>query len=244
MAKSHLESQQYGTPRLHGWARQTVAGMVLVASLSSLALILHNQYGSRVAGVLSGLSETMATGRQSDGLVVSGTENPAAQARHRALAEFLARRYKVSQDMMIGFVDAADAAARQAGLDPLLILAVMAVESRMNPIAESVAGAKGLMQIIPQYHPEKWLAWGGEKAAFDPEANIDVGAKILKEYLIRTRDMAEALQMYAGASDDPDNIYATKVFGEQQRLRQVVKQFNDRTVQVGSRPPIRVGASS
>ena len=37
----------------------------------------------------------------------------------------------------------AHAAGHQIGIDPLLIIAVMAVESRFNPIAESVAGAKG-----------------------------------------------------------------------------------------------------
>ena len=49
-------------------------------------------------------------------------------------------------------VGAAYRAAREVGLDPLLVLAVISVESRFNPIAESVMGAKGLMQIIPKYH--------------------------------------------------------------------------------------------
>src|SRR5204863_439614 len=73
-------------------------------------------------------------------------------------------------------VAAAFRAAREVGLDPLLVLAVISVESRFNPIAESVMGAKGLMQIIPRYHPVKLAAVGGEAAVWDPESNIVVGA--------------------------------------------------------------------
>ena len=89
-----------------------------------------------------------------------------------------------------------------------------------------------------------WGPWGGEQAAFDPEANIAVGARVLKEYLVRTRDVTEALQMYAGASDDPDNIYATKVFGEAQRLKQVLRQLRQNTARTGGRIALHGGTES
>jgi len=54
---------------------------------------------------------------------------------------------------------------QQVGLDPLLILAVMAIESRFNPIAESVMGAKGLMQVIPKLHRDKLEAFLGRYCA-------------------------------------------------------------------------------
>jgi soluble lytic murein transglycosylase-like protein len=41
------------------------------------------------------------------------------------------------------------------GLDPLFVLAVMKVESSLNPSAVSPVGARGLMQIMPQ--TEKWI---------------------------------------------------------------------------------------
>ena len=37
-------------------------------------------------------------------------------------------------------------------------------------------GAKGLMQVIPRFHIEKFGPFGGEKVVFEPEANIMVGA--------------------------------------------------------------------
>jgi soluble lytic murein transglycosylase-like protein len=149
-------------------------------------------------------------------------------ARLAALAEFLARRYKVSQAVTLDLVGIAHAAGQQMGLDPLLIIAVMAVESSFNPIAESVAGAKGLMQVIPRYHGEKLREFGGEKAVFDPETNILVGAQILKEYLARTGNMTQALQMYAGALRDRNVVYTGRVLTEKQRLQQVLRNSPQR----------------
>jgi len=116
-------------------------------------------------------------------------------------------------------------------LDPLLILAVMAVESSFNPIAESVMGAKGLMQVIPQYHQDKLRSpQGGELNVLDPETNILVGAKVLREYASRTgNDLAAALGLYAGAGPAPDNPYASKVLTERQRLEQFLRRVKPRT---------------
>lgn len=146
----------------------------------------------------------------------------AEENRYQALAEFLARKYKVSERVVFNIVSMAHHAGRQIGLDPLLIIAVMAVESRFNPIAESIAGAKGLMQVIPRYHADKLNRFGGEASVFDPQTNILVGSKILKEYMVRTGSVNAALQMYAGALNDAEDLYTNKVMNEKQRLQQVV----------------------
>ena len=145
-------------------------------------------------------------------------------SRYRALSAFLAKRYKVSQSVTHDLVTIAYAAGHQIGVDPLLIIAVMAVESRFNPIAESVAGAKGLMQIIPRYHTDKFLERGGVKAVFDPETNIHVGSQIIKEYISRTGDLTSALQLYAGAASDDQVGYFGKVMTEKERLLQVLRR--------------------
>ena len=61
-------------------------------------------------------------------------------------------------------VDAAHRAARDVGLDPYLVLAVIATESGFNPIAESIMGVKGLTQIIPKYQ-ERLLSEPGDGRA-------------------------------------------------------------------------------
>lgn len=142
----------------------------------------------------------------------------------RAVAEFISRRYRVADSASAEFVSTAYRVGREVAVDPLLILAVMAVESRYNPVAESSMGAKGLMQIIPRYHPEKLLEHGGEDALLDPEVNIQVGAQILHEYLRRLGDTEAALQKYAGALDEPTSQYAVKVLAEKARLQKILQR--------------------
>lgn len=136
----------------------------------------------------------------------------------QAVAEYISKRYRVAEDAIANFVAIAYRAGEEHRVDPLLILAVMAIESRYNPVAESVVGARGLMQVIPKYHPEKLELHGGEEVLLQPEANILIGAQILREYQRRFGDTETALQVYAGAFDEPTSRYANKVFAEKALL--------------------------
>ena len=140
------------------------------------------------------------------------------------MTAFIARRYRVADEAVAGFVAAAYRAGRKFAVDPLLVLAVMAVESRYNPVAESGVGAKGLMQVLPRFHLEKLAAHGGEEALLDPDVNIEVGTQILREYLRRFGETVTALQMYAGAMNEPKAEYANKVLTERSRLQQMLRR--------------------
>jgi len=149
------------------------------------------------------------------------------EREQRAVTEYIAKRYRVADTAVAAYVSTAYRAGAQYNLDPLLILAVMAVESRYNPVAESVVGAKGLMQVMPKFHLDKLLDHGGEPALLEPEVNILVGAQILREYQRRLGDTEAALQMYAGAYDEPTAQYSAKVLAERARLeslRQALRQ--------------------
>jgi soluble lytic murein transglycosylase-like protein len=146
------------------------------------------------------------------------------------LARYLSRRFLIAGEATDRMVDAAYRAARDSGLDPLLLLAVIAVESRFNPIAESVMGAKGLMQIIPKFHEAKVAALGGEAALWDPERNIELGASILQEYVYRTGTLEAGLQFYNGAFSDASAQYARRVLAERDRLLDVVHNGGGLTV--------------
>jgi soluble lytic murein transglycosylase-like protein len=224
--------------------RGAVSVLVLMASLAALLLIVHDQYGADFLGDshARALSMGAASGAaEPDDAVRAGMP---VNGNYLALAEFLAKRYRVSQDVTLDLVSTAHAAGHQIGLDPLLIIAVIAVESRFNPIAESVAGAKGLMQIIPRYHADKFQEFGGEKAVFDPETNILVGAQILKEYLRRTGNLSMALQMYNGALNDDQDSYTNKVMNEKQRLQQILSRFAGRAVRTKSASVNKASLSS
>lgn len=228
------------------WARELVSVLALIASLTALVLIVRGQYGDSFKEEL--LAKFLPVGLFVPSTAEAAVEpdvDPAHRAsvnpnegRYRALAEFLAKRYRVSQEVTFDLVTFAHAAGHQLGLDPLLIIAVIAVESRFNPIAESVSGAKGLMQVIPKYHTEKLKEHGGEHLVFDPETNILVGSQILKEYLGRTGSLNTALQMYAGALNDGQDGYTTKVMSEKQRLQQVLNQSKRKTVRVAQMSPL------
>ena len=62
---------------------------------------------------------------------------------------YIAKRYQVSAVALEPLLASAQQTGRNIGVDPLLLVAVMAIESRFNPFAESPMGAQGLMQIIP-----------------------------------------------------------------------------------------------
>jgi soluble lytic murein transglycosylase-like protein len=155
---------------------------------------------------------------------------PAADPAQAVLVKHLSRRFLIAREPTERMVAAAFRAGPQAGLDPLLVLAVIAIESRFNPIAESGMGARGLMQIIPRFHQAKLVAYGGEAVLFDPEANILMGVQILKEYVHRTGTLEAGLQFYNGAFSDGSARYAAKVMAERDRLLWVLRHRDATTM--------------
>jgi soluble lytic murein transglycosylase-like protein len=145
-------------------------------------------------------------------------------AEQKTLAAHLARRFQVAGEGTGLAVFVSYRAAREVGLDPLLVLAMISVESSFNPAAESSMGAKGLMQIIPRFHLAKLEPHGGAEAVLDPESNILVGARILQEYVYRTGSLEAGLQQYNGAARDESAQYAQKVMAERSRLERVLRR--------------------
>jgi len=214
-----------GSPGGAQWPRKVVSTLALIASLAALTLVLESQYGQWLFG--GSLKTDAALPDEADGTAASAKPaailTPVEESRHRAVSEYVAKRYRVSREVALDLVGQAHRVGKELQLDPLLIIAVIAVESSFNPIAESVAGAKGLMQIIPKYHTEKFQAFGGAETVFDPATNIRVGAQILKEYIRYTGNVGIALQMYAGALGDNEDQYTNKVLGMKQRLQYVAQ---------------------
>ncbi|MEX2125828.1 MAG: transglycosylase SLT domain-containing protein [Woeseia sp.] len=192
--------------RLFCVARGTLA-LVGLAVVLAVSLPLPREALMRQAGAMSSAVPILAVAAES-----------AQEREQRAVAELIARRYRVADAASTAFVSSAYRVGREFALDPLLILAVMAIESRYNPVAESSMGAQGLMQVIPRFHQDKLLEHGGEYALLDPEVNIQVGAQILREYMRRSGATETALQMYNGALDEPTARYAGKVMAEKALL--------------------------
>jgi soluble lytic murein transglycosylase-like protein len=135
----------------------------------------------------------------------------------------------VSNEALQPIFATAQAAGHELRLDPLLIIAVIGVESGFNPFSQSVIGAQGLMQVVPRFHKDK-LPEAAEPASFlDPVTNVLVGAKVLKESINRYGGLEDGLQQFGGASNDPERRYSSKVLAEKQRLEQAVLRLRATT---------------
>jgi soluble lytic murein transglycosylase-like protein len=202
-------------------AHKTVYAVALTALAGALFIAgtetaLAPDRESAVFGCVPGIDEAR-------GAAVGPALTEVSDPAQRALADYLSRRFAIAGEATGQMVGAAYRAANEVGLDPLLVLAVISVESRFNPIAESAMGAKGLMQIIPRYHLARFDALGGEAAVLDLESNILVGARILQEYVYRTGTLEAGLQFYNGAMADGSALYAQKVFVERERIEAALK---------------------
>ena len=176
----------------------------------------HEAREQSAGNLLVGVAEADAVLRAT---AVSLQELPRQQA---TLTTWIARRYKVAPEPVAALVQEAFAIGRRAGLDPTLILAIIAVESSFNPFAQSAVGAQGLMQVMTRVHDDKYEAFGGNHAAFDPISNLRVGVQVLRDCIARAGNVQEGLRRYVGSAlQEGDGGYAVRVLAEQAHMRGV-----------------------
>ena len=199
-----------------------VAGLVFVTGLVAV------QMGH--AGLVDGLKslvlaeEPQSIDELEDVPAVSGFDSATLSPKMRAALDFVSRKYRVSDEALVPIFAAAQATGRELHLDPLLIVAVIGVESGFNPFSQSTFGAQGLMQVVPRFHLDKLPDESDQAAFLDPVVNVQVGARVLKESIRRNGGLENGLQQFAGALNDPARRYATKVLAEKQRLEQAPRQ--------------------
>lgn len=74
--------------------------------------------------------------------------------------------------------------AKAVQVDPLLVLAMIEVESGFDPLAASSAGARGLMQLLPATMQREAAALGlGGADPSDPIVNVRAGVRYLRRCL-------------------------------------------------------------
>lgn len=170
-----------------------LSGLLLVSGLSSAVHAGSNHGNNKVTA----LDEVVHHGRSK---------------RSRKLVAYIQDRFHVSAAKAAAIVAEADRQAVRYGLDTEIILAVIAVESTFKEKAVSRVGARGLMQIMPKYHPEKIRRIGGIHALFEPRKNIATGSQILGDYLqLSNGNIRHALLRYNGSLKNPKSRYADKV---------------------------------
>jgi soluble lytic murein transglycosylase len=96
-------------------------------------------------------------------------------------------------------------AAKTSALDPVLVAALIRQESGFNPRAVSVAGARGLMQVLPSVGEEVSRAltypFWYPALLFDPDANLQLGTAHLATFIKQHGAVPRVLAAYnAGGS--------------------------------------------
>jgi soluble lytic murein transglycosylase-like protein len=137
----------------------------------------------------------------------------------RAVADFFEKKYKLDRAKIEEYVSNTVLIAKEVNIDPVLLLAVISVESNFNPNTKSHAGAEGLMQVMTNVHKDKYAHFGGTSDATKPEVNIRVGAYILKYLIATAGSLRNGLKFYVGAANaEDDGGYADKVMAERNRI--------------------------
>ena len=166
---------------------------------------------------------TLLAAAEPDAISRATATDPRELSRQQAaVAHWLARRYSVAPEPISRLVQEAWAVGNRAKVEPTLILAIMAIESRFNPFAQSSVGAQGLMQVMTRVHDDKYEAFGGTLAAFDPVTNLRVGVQVLKECIQRAGSLEDGLRFYVGGANlAEDTGYTARVLAEHDLLRAV-----------------------
>ena len=203
-----------------GFANQLIENMPFSQKKASPQKIHISQLENWVETTPESSAAAEQSATEEEGVKLS----PASQRQKRWVTAWISKRYRVANEATDMLVSAAYSTANEIKLDPLLILAVMAVESRFNPFAESPMGAQGLMQVMSKVHEEKFQDLGGIEAALDPVANIKVGSMILKEYVTRGGSVEQGLKSYVGAGAmESDSGYGARVLSEYRKLKDVAR---------------------
>lgn len=99
-----------------------------------------------------------------------------------------------------GMLETVSRSATRFGLEPLAVVAVIAVESGFDPAAVSPMGAMGLMQLRPEtgreLASELGIPWISDEMLFDPELNVLLGSCYLRRLLDRFGDLDAALAAF------------------------------------------------
>lgn len=142
-----------------------------------------------VAIPLAGASAGGAIYRYIDGRgVVHFSDQPIGD--HSTLVPALPTRLRIVPNHS-GYDSLILRAARAQQVAPALVKAVIAAESKFDPLAVSRTGAQGLMQLMPETAQEL-----GVNDALQAEQNVRGGTKYLKALLDRYQDVSHALAAY------------------------------------------------
>ena len=193
-------------------------------ALLGLALVALTLTFTTRPGLQSSASEWLMgwlTSRQEENLSEAVQQLLPEQAK---VTHWLGRKYKVASQPLGTLVSEAWQLGQLSQVPPTLILAVMAAESGFNPFARGSQGAVGLMQITPAAESDALGRFGGKLAAFDPQTNLRVGARLLQASVQQAGSLEEGVRQYGRASGQTnEDAYVERVMAEHRQLQRIIQ---------------------
>ena len=206
---------------------------------SRLASLLYGAVMSAIvlASVPGGLGHTSPAAHGAELTTVTAqpvpTKLPAAVKPagpdKQAITAYLAREWKLGRTYAAQVATAVLTSANRYRVDPMLLLAVAAAESSLKHSVGNPGGGTdpmkpyGIMQVAGQYHTEKFP--GGVVKRTTVRENVDIGARVLKEYLaLEGGNERRALLRYNGSLHINDK-YFRKVNRFKQRIFKDLRDY-------------------
>ena len=165
---------------------------------------------------LTDLADLTAAIEPSAAIPVSETGPAVLSSRMQGALDYVTRRYRVSPEALVPVFEVAQLIGKERRIDPLLIVAIIGIESGFKSDAKSAGGGHGLMQIIPRYHLNKIPDGLGVKGLMDPAVNVKVGTIILDDAISRAGNPVGGLQSYNGSKKK--KLFANRVLAEKSRM--------------------------
>ena len=194
----------------------------LLFSFVVVYLLFFSEKGQKRVKTWSNLLELSDKRISDTNSIVSETDLEKEFEKTR-VAKWISRKYRVSNEAVRKIVEISLNAADKFEVDPYVVIAIIAIESSFNPLAESGAGALGLMQVMPLIHRKKFQKYGGFEKSLDVKVNIYVGTEILKNFYLRYGNYQRALLAYVGVSQNSNSSYPKKVLRLRDRLKKLIK---------------------
>ncbi|WP_242392714.1 transglycosylase SLT domain-containing protein [Anaeromyxobacter oryzisoli] len=189
-----------------------------------------------VAAVALATSPTVYATQAARSVPVSRTaaahRAPAATSARQVHAHLASRMPRLDGGARARLGEAILVEAALARLDPLLVLALIEVESSFDPAARSAAGAVGLMQLqAPTMRAEARRSGLPSSDPRDPVANVQAGVRYLRRLVVAFGSLDVALVAYnvgpnrmifllrQGGIPDELQYYPRRVRVELERIR-------------------------
>src|SRR5437773_6554071 len=189
-----------------------------------------------VLGIAAPAQAQIYTWRDAKGTLVLSNRRPAQNTPAKTYtvpqAETVRATRQVATERTHAYDDLISEHSRQRGVRADLVRAVMQVESAFNPMARSVKGALGLMQLMPAT-----IRQYGVRNPFDPGDNVRAGVGYLRELLDRYENNEElALAAYnAGPTAVDKHGQSVPPYRETKQYVAQISQMASRPIEVRGR---------